>query len=130
MGEMENKFWQRSFFHPVQCQRFKVSAVNTCTSCCHSDLFLKQEKHVLFHQTSLPSLTLCLGQPSRPVQNCHGLIILTGCLNACLIPTTDKNAFLRYCSIPLRWKVGGGGHIPCICAQLWPELPEPGQYSS
>ncbi len=58
----------------------KVLAVNICTLSCCSDLFLKLEKYVLFISTGwaelqhyknylhIPSLTLCLNQPSTSVQ--------------------------------------------------------------
>jgi hypothetical protein len=65
---------------------FKVSVANTCTHCCHSNLFLK--KHILSHdykvgtrtillqKLSFPPFTLCQSQTSTPAQNSHDLLLL------------------------------------------------------
>ncbi len=71
--------------------------MNICRLCRCIDFLLKQEqiwtfysykvgtKIMLLRKFSFPSLTLCLSQPSAPVQNRHGLLLM-GYLLACLIP--------------------------------------------
>jgi hypothetical protein len=78
---------------------------------------------------SLPSLTLCLSQPSAPVQKGCSLLLLMGCLQACLIPATETGAFIRLHSLR---EVGGweGGTIPMFVHNSGPHEPGSGQYSS
>ncbi len=87
----------------VQGLTLKVSAVNICKLSCHSDLFLVQEKNVLFiltrwgqklchyhtvylynHWLSASASLLC-----TPVQNSCVLLLQIGCLHHCLIPTAS-----------------------------------------
>jgi hypothetical protein len=90
-------------FQTVQGHTFKVSAENTGTLSCCSDLSMKQGKeHVLctFQKITgqaknnvstkiiLLSLILCLSQPYTPVQNSHRLFLLRSWLHICLIPAT------------------------------------------
>jgi hypothetical protein len=46
-------------FWMIKDHSFKVSAVNICTLSCRTDLFLKQEKHVLFRKMTRWAQKLC-----------------------------------------------------------------------
>jgi hypothetical protein len=84
-----------------------------------------KKKHVLLWQYNryknyfttiiiLSSLILCLSQPSTSVQNSHGLLLLMGCLLACLIPTVPVRAWVDWCPLP----DVGPGSVYCGCACL------------
>jgi hypothetical protein len=118
-------------FWTVQCHASKILAVKTCMCCCHSDLFLKQEKTCILYNNkvgtkgfslqrqSLPSLTLRLSQPSTPIRYSCCLLLLMDCLHACLILTV----FLRAeggISYQTRSESGHGACIySLILARAW-----------
>jgi hypothetical protein len=63
---------------------------------------------------TMPSLTLCLSQPSTPIQNSHGLPLLMGCLQVCSIRTALLRAWVGWHLLPDM----GPGSIQCVCEYL------------